>query len=81
MVHQGEDRMHGNEIYSRFLDKKVAVKKGESNCFIGICRSIDGYLNIVLEDVKYTEKAKDSISLKTCFVTGNSLKHVSIINS
>lgn len=74
------DRMCRNEMYSRFLDKRVAITKGDSNCFVGMCRSIDGYLNVVLEDAEYAEKTKDPVNLKTCFVTGNSLKHISIIN-
>lgn len=81
MTCQDTKNLCESEIYTRFLDKRVAIRKSDSNCFTGVCRSIDGYLNVILENVEYTEKNNDPVRLQTCYVTGNLLKHISIINN
>lgn len=85
-------------IFQRFVDKKIGILKGDcknSDLYEirGICRSIDGYLNVALENCIFKNISKpdeeilenkvpatiSSAKLKTCFVTGNSLKHIWLI--
>lgn len=66
--------------FSAFIDKEVKVLKDES-VIQGICRSIDGYLNTILENAIYTRKLDGkTIKMKSCFVTGGSVKNISSIN-
>jgi len=90
-----EEQTNGS-IFDDFIDKKVKIVKGDFNKnqlyqLTGLCRSIDGYLNTVLEDCilldlaesQNTEKTnceETQERFKTCFVTGNSLKHICLAN-
>jgi len=68
------------EILQHFIDKEVEVFR-EDCTFTGVCRSIDGYLNSVLENVTFkTKETQATVHFKTCFVVGNSIRHISIIN-
>lgn len=81
--HENENLAEDKSIFSEFIDKLVSVKT--ENCsFEGICRSIDGYLNAVLENVEFylqTAEGKEieKTHLKTCFLAGGSIKHLNII--
>ena len=61
-------------IFQDFVDNSVNVKTENCN-FKGICRSIDGYLNTVLEDVEITENGMKEF-LKTCFINGGLVKYI-----
>lgn len=70
--------MEGAHLYREFLGKKVLVKSANGSICSGICRSVDGYLNIVLEDVSYSGN-EDSLALKTCFIKGSGILHLELI--
>ncbi|ELA41081.1 uncharacterized protein VICG_01874 [Vittaforma corneae ATCC 50505] len=66
-------------ILNDFIDKRITMVR-EDSIFEGECRSMDGYLNTVLENATFKNKENGaSMSLKTCFVIGNSVKHISIL--
>lgn len=68
------------EILQRFVDKCVEVCRDDST-LEGVCRSIDGYLNVILENSVFKDKESgEKMHLKTCFVVGSSIKHIRCIN-
>lgn len=71
--------MNDIELYKNFIDKKVIARWQDGTLMKGICRSIDGYLNIVLENVEYAdEKESSTINLSNCFVKGSFLTHIEL---
>lgn len=82
------------QVLSEFVDKNVRVYRDDSH-IEGICRSLDGYLNCVLENAVFLEReqidqklstptgeasAQTCLKLKTAFISGSSVKHISILN-
>lgn len=67
------------KMLEKFVDRKVKIYKND--CALeGICRSIDGYLNTILENAVFINKEqKIMANLKTCLVIGSTIKHINII--
>lgn len=71
-----EDAQH----YGDIIDKKILIKYYGDARITGVCRSIDGYLNTVLEDADFFENpTAEATKLATCFVRGGSLRHIEIL--
>ncbi len=65
------------ELYKTFIDKKVIAKWQDGTLMYGICKSIDGYLNMVLENARYFEEKENSeIEFSNCFLKGSFLTHI-----
>lgn len=76
---KSEMDMLNAEILEDFIDKRIRIVR-EDSIFEGECRSMDGYLNTILENAMFKNKENGtSVSLKTCFVIGSSVKHISIL--
>ncbi|KAI5151682.1 U6 snRNA-associated Sm-like protein LSm2 [Enteropsectra breve] len=69
----------GKAIYSNFIDKKVGITLRNEALICGICRSLDGYLNIVLEGAVYRHVADTEESFSSCFVRGMSVMHIEVM--
>lgn len=63
-------------FYKNYIDKKVKVVTQEMEVCEGVCRSIDGYLNVVLEDAML---GKGECRMRECLIRGLAVKHIVII--
>ena len=66
------------DILNKLLDQKVIVKYIDNIEFEGILRSIDGYLNVVLENVSVKFMKNHIDTLNHCFIRGIHIKHIYI---
>ena len=58
------------EIFNVFLNRRVYIEYKEYNTLIsGVLKSIDGYLNLFIEDVDI-EIGTDKINMKHCMLRG-----------
>ncbi|OQS54984.1 hypothetical protein EHP00_1349 [Ecytonucleospora hepatopenaei] len=62
-----------SNIMEAFLNKKVIVKYGEGIEIVGTLKSIDGYLNAILEEAVVGET-----KLKYCHVRGIQIQSIDI---
>ena len=81
-VMENETSIEDKSIFPDFVDKMMEVQT-EGYVLQGILRSIDGYLNCVLENVKIVAQTEpqESINLKTCFLRGITIKHINTLTS
>ena len=58
------------EIFNVYLNRRVYIEYKEYNTLIsGVLKSIDGYLNLFIEDVDI-EIGTDKINMKHCMLRG-----------
>lgn len=68
------------QLYKKFIDRKILIKYAGDGYFTGVCRSIDGYLNTVLEGGLFFEgDDAEPISVSTGFVKGGALRHIELL--
>lgn len=77
------NQLEDSKIYilEDFIDQNVEITT-EENVFKGTCRSIDGYLNVILENVLFEsrkDEGESTLELRTCFVPGTVIKHINIL--
>lgn len=66
------------DILNKLLDQKVIVKYIDDIEFEGTLRSIDGYLNVVLENVSVKFMKNSVDTLNHCFIRGIQIKYIYI---
>lgn len=72
--------MEETELYKIFIDKKVSLRYRGDAYLVGTCRSIDGYLNVIIEDGEYFEGAETgAMKVSSCFVRGGALRHIEVL--
>lgn len=65
-----------SEFYKNYIDKNIKIiLQDEAQC-TGVCRSIDGYLNVVLENAEFDSPSSDNLCLSSCLIRGTGVKHI-----
>lgn len=72
--------MDETELYKNFIDKNILIKYHGGAYLTGICRSMDGYLNVTVEKANFFEKrGAGAIRLASCFIRGGALHHIELM--
>lgn len=72
--------MEETEFYRSLVDRRVSLRYRGDAYLTGTCRSIDGYLNVIIEDGEYFEApGTDAVRLVSCFVRGGALRHIEVL--
>ncbi|KAI4290959.1 small nuclear ribonucleoprotein G [Pancytospora philotis] len=73
--------MEDTEMYRKFVDKKVQLRYCGDAFLVGMCRAVDGYLNVVVEDACFYEKpGAEPVSVASCYVRGGALRHIETVD-
>lgn len=69
------EEYESKDLFISFLNKRVTIHHIDGITFRGTLRSVDGYLNVVLEDAELDNKI-DAVKFEHCFVRGAQVKAI-----
>lgn len=80
-IHTENSHTENSLLYRTFVDRRVTAQCTNETRIEGICRSMDGYLNMVLEEARIvgSPDTDSPLTVSTCLVNGSSVKHVQLL--